>query len=138
MSLIGEDIAVQVSFGGPVDGTPTYGTAASIKCVARRISISEDVDQIDVTTLCNGRRKFRPGKATLRVEIEGLVPAAGYSFRSTGVGVGTYIKVETKPTSSLASYDAWEGMIASWAWDAAENSAQVERITIVGDPVVTA
>jgi hypothetical protein len=135
MELIGEDIAVQVTFGGAVDGTPTWGTAASVKCIARRVMASKSVPDIDMSTLCGGRRE-RPGKATASVEIEGLVPAAGYTFNNTNANVGTYIKVETKPLSTLASYNEWVGYISEWTWDAAMDTPQAERVRINCNAVV--
>jgi|GEM_PF-3032693 len=139
MELIGEDIAVQVSFGGVVDGAPAWDAEATvIKCMARRISTSQSVSDIDITTLCSASRRERPGRASTSVEIEGLVPAAGYSFKGASTGVGTYIKVETKPLSTLSTFDSWVGYIAEWSWDASLETAQVERVRINCNAVVDA
>lgn len=129
---IGRDMAIQISMGGPADGTPTWGSAANYLCTARNVRINQSVDTVDVSGMCDSAKKFRVTKSEGRIELEGVVFSGGYTFADVnGPMIGNYIKVETKEVSSMSAYRSWIGVVTEWSWEAGGDDMQVERITVL-------
>ena len=95
---IGEDASITLTPGGPVDGSPSFGTGTSVtgKCRSATYTIENDV--VDVSGFDAAR--FRPGaKTRYRFECTMLVDADGLF----SLNENEYVKVEYKPMSSFAS-----------------------------------
>ena len=137
--LIGEDMSLSIVIGNNYDGTldpwnggVVSGTATNILGSAKRVSIDDSLQRVNLKALGDARNKNRYHSAQANLEIETFVPAAGYDIGFAALG--KYITVNHDPLSGFGTPVAWTGVITDWKYSGAVGQEQSVTITIDLDP----
>ena len=135
MSLIGEDISLEIQIGTQAagGGEITWGTAASIEGIANKLEITETVEIIATRAFGDARKKKRATAGETMISIDHLVGITGWHYYSSGTLIGRPVKVSVKELTSLSTAKSWEGVIQQWKWTANNGEAQAESIQIECD-----
>lgn len=93
--LIGQDCAVGIALGGPVDGrTQAFGAAVDYKFLAKSIELDHEILDVDVSSLADGLERLRAkrSRATLRLKLQ-VNGQTGASFPQY-VGYAAFVAVK--------------------------------------------
>jgi hypothetical protein len=125
---------IQMKIGSAwASGAASYaGSYASIMAFVRKLEVKEKLNTVDTRGAGSTRVKRRPTVAEGMVTLSGVVPTAGYTFKTAGGGspVGLYVSITVKPHSAMSTADTYEGVIVEWSPSQNMDDATIEEIVI--------
>lgn len=131
---LAREAVVEIEFGGPDDGTPSWGTPITLQGKAREVTIRQTGDAVNLAGIGEAYARMRfGGNAQQTLTVEGFLTAYTFEYFQSGVSpIGYVARVSIKPHSTLTTGYVFTGVITDWQWSASAGERQIERFELTG------